>query len=159
MRRVRFSGSSIALSLAQLMTPKPRKTPHSTTEPLAGIASLKISYSARKRFRCWRLTYFGKFSSRVSIESGHAVKMRSILPPISSSAAVRNFFMRRQLQIAGSSSFEEPSYDVRDVVHLIFCRFRTHRQRQDLSTDRVGVVKVPVAQPEGLVPPNRLRPV
>src|SRR6266550_621004 len=93
MRRVRFSGSSMALNLAQLMIPKPRKTPHSTTEPLTGIASLKSSYNARNRFRCWRLTYFGKFSSRASTVSALVLKIASILRPTCCSDSVRNVFI------------------------------------------------------------------
>src|SRR5438094_3443374 len=93
MRRVRFSGSRIALSLAQAMTPKPRNTPHSTIEPLMRRTRLKISYKARNRFRCWRRTYFGKFSSLSSILSGQLVKMRSMFLPTCCSVGVRKVFM------------------------------------------------------------------
>src|SRR6266550_616772 len=71
----------------------PRKTPQSITEPLTESTSLKISYSARNRFSCWRRTYLGKFSSRTSTGSGQAAKIRSTFLPTSCSFAVRNFFM------------------------------------------------------------------
>jgi hypothetical protein len=92
-RRVRFSGSSIVLNLHQLINPKPRNTPHSTIEPLIGKIILKISYSAKNRLRCWRRTYFGKFSSLCSVESEFCSKMLAIEFPTCNSAAVRKVFI------------------------------------------------------------------
>src|SRR5258708_29284681 len=82
----------MALSFAHDITPKPLKTPHSTMDPLTGRASLKTSYIARKRFRCWRRTYFGKFSSLISVGSAQSSKIRAMSFPTSFSAAVRNVF-------------------------------------------------------------------
>src|SRR6266550_5440313 len=125
MRRVRFSGSSMALNLAQLMTPKPRKTPHSTTEPLTGIASLKSSYNARNRFRCWRLTYFGKFSSRASTVSALVLKIASILRPTCCSDSVRNVFIwyvrrtSRRSYIVALDHNRRVGHDRREVKEVI----------------------------------------
>src|SRR5437868_1107606 len=51
---------------------------------------LKISYSARNRVRCWRRTYLGKFSSRISTGSPLALKIRSTSRPTLRSCSVRS---------------------------------------------------------------------
>src|SRR5260370_30550849 len=84
MRRVRLTGSSTALSFAHAISPKPRLTPHSTTDPLTGSARLNTSYRARKRVRGWRRTYLVKFSSRVATGS---VLSRKILSSSSATMA------------------------------------------------------------------------
>src|SRR5271157_1085760 len=83
----------MALSLAHAIRPNPRNTPHSTTEPLTGSASLKTSYRARKRFRCWRLTYLVKFSSLICVVSGHWSKIRATAAADSISSSVRSGFL------------------------------------------------------------------
>src|SRR2546430_5464840 len=92
MRRVRLTGSSTALSLAHAIRPYPRFTPHSTIEPLTPMIRLKPSYSASSLVRCWRRTYFGKFSIRTSTGSGLALKILSISGPTSRSWSVRRGF-------------------------------------------------------------------
>src|SRR5262249_2845325 len=89
MRRVRFTGSKMADSLDQVMTPKPRLTPHSTMEPLTGRISLNSSYKAKKRVRFWRRTYLGKFSILTSQLSGLRSKQVKFRAPSSRSAEVR----------------------------------------------------------------------
>src|SRR6185312_1404636 len=93
MRLVRFSGSKIVLNFAQDMRLKPRKTPHSTIDPFTGRIILKISYMARKRFKCCRRAYLGKFSSFVSILSEQFTKMLSNDFPTFCSASVLNDFI------------------------------------------------------------------
>src|SRR5437588_8832932 len=92
MRRVRLTGSSTALSLAHAIRPYPRFTPHSTIEPLTPMIRLKTSYRASSLVRCWRRTYFGKFSIRTSTGSGLALKILSISGPTIRSWSVRRGF-------------------------------------------------------------------
>src|SRR5579864_6873109 len=92
MRRVRLFGSRTALSLAHVINPKPRLTPHSTIDPLTGMTFLNSSYSAISRVRCCRRTYFGKFSRRTSMESEEPSKTFSISFPTMRSCAERNDF-------------------------------------------------------------------
>src|ERR1044071_8248338 len=75
------------------MTLNPRKTPHSMMDPLTGSAILKISYIARNRFNCWRLTYLGKFSNLVSILSEELIKTFSIALPTDCSVSVLKVFI------------------------------------------------------------------
>src|SRR4029077_7224424 len=51
---------------------------------------LKISYSARKRVRCWRRTYLGKFSSRTSTGSPLSSKIFATAGPTVFSCSVRS---------------------------------------------------------------------
>ena len=44
-------GIDLQVADASRMTPNPRNTPHSTTDPFTGIASLNSSYIARNRLR------------------------------------------------------------------------------------------------------------
>src|SRR5439155_4744181 len=130
--------------------------------PIHAFVPRHCSATTRNR-TCRTLTGQPMLSAlELSPHDGTSVPLEPFVKSAESPRRMRCSLKRpvRHLAVRGRpSSLEEPSCDVRDVVHLILGRFRTHRQRQDLSTDRVGVVKVPVAQPEGLVPPNRLRPV
>src|SRR5689334_3324476 len=83
----------MVLIFAHDMSPNPRNTPHSTTEPLTGSTSLNSSYIARKRLRCWRRAYLGKHSSFASVVSLAWSKISAIADPTACSTGVLKVFM------------------------------------------------------------------
>src|SRR5688572_22015222 len=130
----------MAESLAHVMMPKPWLTPHSMTEPFTSITRRKISYSARKRVRFWRRTYFGKFSSLVSQGEGLRSKQARLPGASSFSASVRS---PPETAIFPSSDIDTSAVErrdcVADVVDVVFRERRVHRQQHEPAGHLLGV--------------------
>src|SRR5438552_4916727 len=142
MRRVRLFGSMTALSLAHVIKPKPRLTPHSTIEPLTGMTLLNSSYSAIRRVRCWRRMYFGKFSIRTSTGSEEASKTFSISLPTIRSWAERNDFTCALLRDIGDPASLATPLDARlfRAAGRVVARRRLQRAHQLVGATVCGQV-------------------